>query len=189
MEVKKLLDLLHTVEKLKSEARHCVTADGQPETVAAHSWRIALMALLMRDEYPALDMDKVIRMCLIHDLGECFLGDIPVFAKNTSHEQQERETLLRWFSTLPAPYDTELRELYLEMDALETDEAKLYKSLDKLEAVIQHNEAPIDTWEDHEYDLQRTYAMDFSTWSPYIKELRGAILEETEQKIEDAKNA
>lgn len=187
MEVRKLLDLLHTVEKLKSEMRHCTTANGAPESVAAHSWRIALMALFLRDEYPRLDMDKVIRMCLVHDLGECFTGDIPVFDKNASHEKKELETLLAWVATLPAPYGAELRDLYLEMDALETEEAKLYKSLDKLEAIIAHNEAPIHTWEPHEYDLNLTYAMDFSTWSPYIRELRGAILEDTKRKIEENK--
>ncbi len=189
MEVRKLLEILHTAEKLKSEMRHCTTAARAPESVAAHSWRIALMAMLMRDEYPEVDMDKVIRMCLIHDMGECFLGDIPVFDKDASHEKKEQQLLMDWVATLPAPYQEELRELYREMDALETTEAKLYKSLDKVEAVIQHNESPIDTWEDHEYDLNLTYAVDFCNWSPYIKELRGAILDDTKKKIEEEKNA
>ena len=74
--------------------------------------------------------------------------------------------------------------LYAEMDALETPEAKLYKALDKLEAVIQHNEAPIATWLPREYDLNLTYADENVAFSPYLTALRAAIRRETEAKIE-----
>ena len=77
MKPAELLQILHTAEKLKDTTRHCDTSGGRRESVAEHSWRLALMAYLLRDEFPALDMDKVVRMCLIHDLGECFTGDIP----------------------------------------------------------------------------------------------------------------
>ena len=80
MEARALLDALHVAERLKDETRHCYTAGGRHESVAEHSWRIALMAFWMKDEFPDVDIDKVIRMCLIHDLGECFIGDIPTFA-------------------------------------------------------------------------------------------------------------
>ena len=60
---------LGRVEKLKSVPRHCVTPEGVPESVAAHSWRAALMAFLMKDELGEIDIDKVIRMCLLHDIG------------------------------------------------------------------------------------------------------------------------
>ena len=75
MEVHKLLEALHIAERLKDELRHCDTSKGRRESVAEHSWRIALMALFMQDEFPELDINKVIRMCLIHDLGECFTGE------------------------------------------------------------------------------------------------------------------
>ena len=81
-----LLDMLHTAEKLKDTTRHCYTSGGRHESVAEHSWRLALMAFWMQDEFPELDMDRVIRMCLIHDLGECFTGDIPVFLKTQENE-------------------------------------------------------------------------------------------------------
>ena len=86
MEPEKLLSALHLAEKLKDVRRHCTTSQGRPESVAEHSWRIALMAFFLRDEFPEADMDKVIRMCLIHDLGECFTGDIPVFRKTAADE-------------------------------------------------------------------------------------------------------
>lgn len=84
----------------------------------------------------------------------------------------------------PAPYCTEMAALYAEMDALETDEARLYKALDKLEAVIQHNEAPISTWLPREYALNLTYADENVAFSPYLTALREAIRDETKAKID-----
>lgn len=186
MEARKLLDALHVAERLKDETRHCTTTKGAPENVASHSWRMALMAYFMTDEFPTLNMDKVIKMCLIHDLGECFTGDIPTFLKSASDEKKEDTALFDWVASLPAPYNTELAALYTEMGALQTEEAKLYKALDKLEAVIQHNESDIRSWEPLEYDLNRTYAYDAVAFSPYLTKLREAIREDTEEKIKAA---
>ena len=91
MEVRALLDVLQIAERLKDELRHCETSRGRRESVAEHSWRLALLAFFMKDEFPALDMDKVIKMCLIHDLGECFTGDIPTFLKSAKDEKKEEK--------------------------------------------------------------------------------------------------
>lgn len=183
MKPAELLQILHTAEKLKDTTRHCDTSGGRRESVAEHSWRLALMACLLRDEFPALDMDKVVRMCLIHDLGECFTGDIPSFLKTGADAAREDSLLARWVSSLPAPYCTDMAALYAEMDALETQEARLYKALDKLEAVIQHNEAPISTWLPREYALNLTYADENVAFSPYLTALRETVRDETKAKI------
>ena len=183
MTPQELLTLLHTAEKLKDTTRHCDTSGGRKESVAEHSWRLTLMAFFLRSEFPHLNMDKVMRMCLVHDLGECFTGDIPSFLKTRDDTAREDALLAQWVSTLPAPYNTELSALYDEMDALETEEAKLYKALDKLEAVIQHNEAAFSTWLPREYDLNLTYADENVAFSPYLTALRKAIREETEKKL------
>lgn len=188
MEAKELLRVLHTAERLKDETRHCYTSGGRHESVAEHSWRLALTALFLRDEFPALDMDRVIRMCLIHDLGECFTGDIPSFLKSGGDEERERSALETWVALLPAPYSVELKTLYAEMDALETDEARLYKALDKLEAVIQHNESDIATWLPREYELNLTYADENVAFSDYLKRLREEIRRETRDKIAAAEH-
>ena len=158
MQPDELLLILHTAEKLKDTTRHCCTSGGRRESVAEHSWRLALMAFFLRDEFPRADMDKVLRMCLIHDLGECFTGDIPSFSKTPADEVREERLLHAWVDALPAPYAAEMRTLYREMAALETEEAKIYKALDKLEAVIQHNESDLSTWAENEYSLNLTYA-------------------------------
>ena len=188
MEAKELLRVLHTAERLKDETRHCYTSGGRHESVAEHSWRLALTALFLRDEFPALDMDRVIRMCLIHDLGECFTGDIPSFLKSGGDEERERSALETWVASLPAPYSVELKTLYAEMDALETDEARLYKALDKLEAVIQHNESDIATWLPREYELNLTYADENVAFSDYLTRLREEVRRETSDKIAAAEH-
>ena len=185
MDVHTLLDTLHLAEKLKDTMRHCYTSKGRRESVAEHSWRVVLMAYFLKDEFPEVDINKVMLMCAIHDLGEIFTGDIPTFKKTKEDEEKEEQLLNDWVASLPSPYCEELKELYKEMDERKTTEAKLYKAIDSLEAIIQHNESDISTWEPHEYDLNLTYAFDRVTFSPYMQELRKAIYEETEQKIKD----
>ena len=184
MNAREFLDILHVAERLKDTTRHCTTSRGRPESVAEHSWRISLMAFLLRDEFPALDMDKVVDMCLIHDLGECFTGDIPSFLKTEGDAEREDALLLAWVRAMPKELSARMAALYEEMNAQQSPAAKLYKALDKLEAVIQHNESPLDTWLPLEYDLNRTYAYDAVAFSPYLRALRDAVREDTEQKIE-----
>lgn len=86
MEIRRLLDFLKTAEQLKCNTRHSYTSSGRLESVAEHSWRLALMAMLVGDEFPEMDMDKVIKMCLIHDMGEAITGDIPAFEKFRNEE-------------------------------------------------------------------------------------------------------
>lgn len=186
MEQRALLDALHVAERLKDATRHCYTSLGRHESVAEHSWRITLMAYFIRDEFPEADMDKVIRMCLIHDLGECFTGDIPSFDKTAADEEKEENLLFSWVASLPEPYCTEMRALYEEMAARETTEAKIYKALDNLEAVIQHNESDLATWTENEYTLNLTYGEDKVAFSPYLTELRRLMREDTEKKIAEA---
>lgn len=187
MQVQELIRALHTAEKLKDTTRHCYTTGGRHESVAEHSWRLALMALWIGDEFPRADINKVIRMCLIHDLGECFTGDIPTFDKTAEDERTEERLLQAWVNSLPEPCRGEMQALYAEMAALETPEAKIYKALDKMEAVIQHNESAIGTWAPNEYELNLTYGQAQAEWSPYLNELRQALREETLSKIDRGK--
>jgi putative hydrolase of HD superfamily len=187
MNAREYLDILHIAERLKDTPRHCTTTKRRTESVAEHSWRISLMAFLLRYEFSDLDMDKVVDMCLIHDLGECFTGDIPTFIKTDDDREVEDLLLNKWVQSLPEELSRDIAELYKEMDAQETKEAKLYKSLDKLEALIQHNESPIDTWSENEYELNKTYAFDTVAFSDWLTELRKEILDDTLKKIEAEK--
>ena len=183
MEARALLDALHVAERLKDTTRHCYTSGGRHESVAEHSWRIALMVFFIRDEFPEADMDKVMEMCLIHDLGEAFTGDIPTFNKTAKDDKREEDLLFEWVDSLPRPTRTRMQDLYKEMIERKTLEAKIFKAMDSLEAVIQHNESDLSTWEPQEYELNLNYAFDRVAFSPYLQALRTEIRKDTEEKI------
>ncbi len=185
MTPEEMLKILSTAAVLKTNTRHCFTEPGRKESIADHSWRTALMALLLtgEEEFRDVDMDRVIRMCLIHDLGEAVTGDIPSFLKTTADEATEEEAVERLLAPLPEALRLEFTGLFREMEELATPEARLFKVIDKLEAVIQHNESPISTWEALEYQLQREYGQREAKWFPQTAALREAILRQTEEKI------
>ena len=183
MEPRKLLDILDVAEKLKDATRHCYTRGGRHESVAEHSWMMTLMAFFMRDEFPEVDMNKVIKMCIIHDLGEAFTGDIPSFDKTENDEKIEEELLYGWVKSLPSNYAEEMLSLYDEMAKRETKEAKVYKAIDGLEAVIQHNFSDLSTWIPKEYELNKVYANDKVGFSDYLIALREEICKDTLKKL------
>lgn len=189
MTPQEFLEILRVAEKLKCNTRHCYTTSGRQESVAEHSWRIALMAQLLSDEeeFHDLDMNKVIRMCLIHDLGEAITGDIPAFEKTDLDGENEDLLFREWIDTFPKAQKESFHRLLDEMDALETLEAKTYKALDKIEALISHNESDLSTWLPLEYDLQLTYGQENMKFSPYFKELRKAVDAWTRKKISNNK--
>ncbi len=185
MTPQEVLEILHVAERLKCNTRHCDTSTGRRESVAEHSWRLCLFAMLLEQEpeFRSLDTDRVLRMCLIHDLGEAFTGDIPAFSKSAQDEGREQALYEDWIAQFPPANRAQFQALLAEMTALATPEAKLYKALDKLEAVIQHNEASLDSWLPLEYDLQRTYGQEAVEFSPYLRALKAEIDRWTEEKI------
>ena len=183
MDTRTLLDILRVAERLKDTTRHCYTKNGRRESVAEHCWMTTLMAFFMKDEFPDVDMNKVIQMCIIHDLGEAFTGDIPAFDKTKENEQTEEALLYRWVNSLPEDYATQMMALYEEMAKRETLEAKVYKAIDGLEAVIQHNISDLSTWIPQEYELNKTYADDKVAFSEYLTLLREEIRKDTLKKL------
>jgi putative hydrolase of HD superfamily len=183
MEPKSIIDVLGVLENLKCNTRHSWTSSGRHESVAEHSWRLSVMALLLKDEFPTVDMQKVITMCLIHDWGEAITGDIPAFLKTKDDESVEDNAAEAIIGKLPQK--SEYRELFNEMKELETNEAKLWRALDMLEALIQHNEADISTWLPLEDDLNLTYGRQECEEFEYTKILRDLVREDSETKLRD----
>lgn len=188
MESRKLLEVLSVAERLKDATRHCYTSGGRRESVAEHSWRMTLMAYLVSDEFPEADLTKLLKMCLIHDLGEAFTGDIAAFDKTKADTQKEDELYRAWVAQFPAYQMKQFQKLLDEMEKQETKEAKLYKALDKMEAVIQHNEADIGSWLPLEYDLQLSYGEREVQFSKYLQELKETVNRQTIEKIKQEKN-
>lgn len=189
MNTRQYIELLNIIEKLKCNTRHSWTSNGRRESVAEHSWRLAVMAMLCADEYPELDINRVIKMCLIHDFGEAITGDIPAFIKNDENESDEEKAIGDLISLLPGDINKELSDLFAEMKSMVSDEAKLYKALDNIEALISHNEADISTWLPSEYELNLTYGQKNSEWSDWTMELREEVRKDTVQKINKKRKA
>ena len=183
MEARELLEAMAVAVRLKDTTRHCYTEKGRHESVAEHCWMAALMAFFLQDEFPEADMDKVIRMCLIHDLGEAFTGDIPTFEKTEENERTEEQLLREWVAALPKVCRDEMTALYDEMERRESLEARIYKAIDNLEAVIQHNFSDLSTWIPREYELNKTYGNDKVAFSPYLTALREEVRQDTLRKI------
>lgn len=188
MEMEEMLSLLGTLERLKSVKRHAWTADGDQECVAAHSWRLSVMALLLRDEMDGVDMRRVLDMCLVHDFGEAVLGDIPSFEKGEVDERAEDAAVDAMLAGISGKAGALLRGLFDEMRAMETAEARAYRALDRMEAVLQHNEGPIATWLPLEYALQREYGAAEAEGFPALKRLRDLMLADTDRKIAEAEH-
>ncbi len=185
MEPEQVLEFLHLVEQLKCQTRHCQTSGGRTESVAEHCYRLAVFAWLLQGQFPDTDMNRVIRMCLLHDIGEAVTGDIPVFLKTGADETTEMKAVEHLADQLSPALGQELRMLFMEMDEQKTSEARLWKALDKMEAVIQHNESDISTWLPLEYDLQREHGIKEAEFSEYTKALREIVLAQTEVKIQN----
>ena len=184
MTEKEFFDFIHIAENLKNNKRHSVTSTGRAESVAEHSWRVSLMALLLEDEIADADFNKIIRMCILHDLGEAITGDIPSFLKTKADSAYEDQMVFGLMDTLPQPQRDKFKALFEEMLTLKTKEAKIYKALDKLEAVIQHNEAPISSWLPLEYELNQTYGTEEAKKADdVLQRLRLAAIEATKRKI------
>ncbi len=183
MTTQEYLAVVHCIAGLKERTRHAWTKDGRQESVAEHSWRMALMAYFLRDRFPAADLMRVLLMCLLHDMGEVFTGDIPTFEKTEADRAREHALRDAWIDALPAPYRDEVRGLFREMDAGETEEARLVRALDRMEAVLTHNEGDPRTWLPLEYDLQRTYGVREAAFSDTLRELRAAVNNEVDAVI------
>ena len=183
MSPKEYLAIVHCIAGLKERTRHAWLKSGRQESVAEHSWRMALMAYFLRDAFPTADLTRVLLMALLHDVGEVFTGDIPTFEKTDADRAHEHKLRDKWIDALPTPYAAEVRSLFAEMDAMETEEAKIVKALDRMEAVITHNEGDPFTWLPLEYELQRTYGVKEAAFSPVLKNLRAEVNNEVDAVI------
>lgn len=188
MEPRKFLDFLEILEKLKCNTRHSWTSSGRRESVAEHSYRLMAMAFLLKKEFPETDMNRVLEMCLVHDWGEAVTGDIPSFYKTGDDESKEEQAVNCLLKQLPPDTAKRISALFDEVREQKTEEAKIFAALDKLEAVIQHNEADISTWLPLERELNPIYGEEQAESIPYLREVRRLAKEDSLQKVREDEN-
>lgn len=187
-----ILDFLRASERLKVTHRSAYTSDGMQESVAEHTWRLCLMALVLAPEFPTVDFAKLIKICLVHDLGEAVGGDVPAPEQArrraagvpTGKGNEERRDLLTLLAPLPAGIKTEILALWDEYEAATTAEAKLAKALDKLETIMQHTQGKNPPAFDYRFNL--AYGRDHTADQPLIAAVRAILDAETERLARDA---
>ncbi len=182
-----ILDFLKLSEGLKRELRHSWLSDGRRESVAEHSWQMALMAILVHPhlEEP-VDLGRTLEMIVVHDLVEALVGDVPYFdtsERKRLKQAREAAAILEIEARLGPPTGERIKALFLEFEARVTPEARFAGALDNLEVQIQHNLADFSTWTDAEYTLIYDKIERPCAYDPFLTALCKAIQAEAEAKL------
>lgn len=145
---------LNEADRLKSVLRATTLVDGsRPENSGEHSWHLALYAMVLADQAgPDVDITRVIKMLILHDLVEIDVGDVPIHSANglahssTSVQQAEAAAATRIFGLLPPDLGREFRILWDEFEAAQTADAIFAKSLDRVQPVMANLQSGGGTW-------------------------------------------
>jgi putative hydrolase of HD superfamily len=150
------------IDRLKRVTRQTVLTDrSRNENSAEHSWHLAVMALVLR-EYVSdeLDIVKVLKMVLVHDLVEIDAGDTFCYDEvaNRDRDQRERRAAARIFGLLPADQGEELRRVWEEFEERRTAEARFAAALDRMQPLLSNLETDGHSWRRHGVALSQVLA-------------------------------
>ncbi|HEU0076454.1 MAG TPA: HD domain-containing protein, partial [Longimicrobiaceae bacterium] len=161
-------------------------SEGQRESVAEHTWRLCLMSVVFADSFPGVDFARLVKICIIHDLGEAIGGDIPAIEQTDGAPKaiQEREDLLQLIRPLPERLREEMTALWDEYEEAATPEARLAKALDKLETIMQHNQGKNPAGFDYRFNLD--YGKRYTTGDPLIESIREILDRDTERRAQES---
>lgn len=182
-DIQKRLDFIREAERLKDVLRNSYTSKARRESTAEHTWRLCLLAMAFQDELGDLDFLKLLKICILHDLGEAINGDIPATAQagQTGKASRERADLLQLMSPLPPETSAEFLALWDEYENASSPEGRAAKALDKIETLIQHNQgrnAP-----DFDYAFNLAYGRKYTDSRDLFRQIRAAVDEETRKKM------
>lgn len=183
--LKKEIDFIVEIDKMKSIFRRTSLINGsRKENDAEHSWHLSLMTMLL-SEYADKDIDvsKVIKMVLVHDLVEIYAGDTFCYDKVGNSDKSERElkSADKLFSMLPEEKGKMLRELWEEFEEMKTNEAIFANSMDRLEPFLVNYNTGGGTWKEHNISKEQVYKR-----SEPIKNSSEQLWKFTQDLIEDA---
>jgi 5'-deoxynucleotidase YfbR-like HD superfamily hydrolase len=181
-ELEGVLAFLRAAERLKTVVRSGWTSAGQQESVAEHTWRLCLMAMVLYGTNPGIDLARLLKMCLIHDLGEAIAGDVPAPLQQAASPKsgKERADLLSLIAPLPPELRSEIETLWDEYEAAASPEARVAKGLDKLETILQHTQGKNPA--DFDYAFNLAYGQQYTAADPLLAELRSRLDEETARR-------
>lgn len=185
---KNILSFIHIVERLKWELRHSWTSTGRQESVADHSWRLALLLMLCAPYLEKkFNLLRALQLAIIHDIGEAKIGDLHYLEVNANKNAKDKRTrdetkAVEELAAILDDQENAIVSLWKEYEAKDTYESKIVNALDKLEVCIQHNEADIATWTQEEFDSIEQYFIDIETNDNFICKLKRIIQLETFKK-------
>jgi putative hydrolases of HD superfamily len=190
-----VVEFLRRAERLKTTIRSGYTSAGRPESVAEHTWRLCLMAMVVAPEFPDVDLARLIKICLVHDLGEAIGGDVPAPEQArriaagvaTGKGDAERRDLLALLEPLPEDLRNDLTALWDEYESATSPEARLAKALDKLETIMQHTQGLNPPEFDYRFNLG--YGRAHTADHPLIVALRSILDEDTERRAQEAERS
>ena len=179
-----IIEFLRAAEQLKNTTRTAWTSSGKQETVAAHTWRLCLMSLLFARAFPDVDVAKLLKICIIHDLGEAVGGDVSAVLQQgrPPKAEQERADLWQLLAPLPETLRNEIAGLWDEYEAATSQEARLAKAFDKLETIMQHNQGRNPP--DFDYRFNLDYGRQYTAGDPLIEAVRELLDRETEARAQ-----
>ena len=155
--INKIIEFIKEIENLKSVTRTAWTKTGRRESTAEHSWRLAMLLMVLEEDFKDIDINKAIKMSLVHDLGELYDGDISATLQhdNDNKSEMEERAMNRMLKVLPESISKQIYDLWAEYNKCATKEAKLVKAMDKLETIVQHNQGTNP--KDFDYEFNLTY--------------------------------
>jgi len=183
--LRQILKFTEAVEKLKSLMRHSWLSTGRRESVAEHSWRAALFAIVLSDEMDKkVDIGKVVMLLTIHDIAEIYTGDPWAWrGKPKDKAQKEANAIKKLTKIIPTKQAKLITSLWKEYEAKKTPEAKFAKAIDKLETINQHNLADLKTWTKEEYGYNLVHGSQEVKFSKTLSALKDLIDKQTRAKI------
>lgn len=185
--LRNLLTFVNELERLKMTMRHSWLSNGRRESVAEHTWRSALMAMAIAPELDQpVDVGHVAQMILVHDLGEIYTGDRPAWKSTNKNKHHDEEAGIKKLTKNSNPeIRKKILSLWEEYEENTTPEAHLAKAVDKLEVLIQHNQAGIKKWNKAERDekLALHHGDKYCEYDPTIKALKSLVREDTAKEL------
>jgi putative hydrolase of HD superfamily len=181
--LRSILTFVQAAERLKDTLRSGVTAQGRQESTAEHCWRLCLLVCLFENELDDADVLRVLKLCLIHDVGEAISGDSPAPAQREEDDRRARERadMKQLCAALPADLRSDMLSLWDEYADGATPEAVLAKGFDKIETMLQHlvGRQPAD----FDYAFNLTYGTANTGGHPLLRQLRTEVDKETRSRI------
>ncbi|MFK0683609.1 HD domain-containing protein [Ochrobactrum sp. BD67] len=179
-----IIRFIQNAERLKSTLRSGHTSQGRPESTAEHSWRLCLLVSLFDRELGDCDRLKLIKMCIVHDLGEAISGDVPAIHQSADDGRaaRERADLLTLCAPLPDDLRNEIMELWADYNEGNSPEAIYAKGFDKLETMLQHNIGLNPP--DFDYAFNLGYGVRQTARHPLLRQFRDIVDAETRRNAE-----